>query len=260
MKTLYYIGAMILALFATSCEQPLEVFGNDTGVNFYRWSTADTVINFSFLYGPADATQDTVWLDMETIGRLPSAPRPVLFEQTPAGDSDAVPNVHYVPFDTPALAGAYVIPANQSRALVPVILLRDPSLKTRQATLRLRIKSSDEHALFDLSKQHVRIVFSDQLERPTNWNSLVVTNLAGEYGPVKHLFLIEHTQQKWDYDYLYNELGFSNTSTVATIYDITYCKFLRAAYTRELEEYNAERQSRGEDVLKEADGTIVSFE
>jgi hypothetical protein len=105
----------------------------------------------------------------------------------------------------------------------------------------------------------VRIVFSDQLERPTYW-SWGNYNFIGAYGTVKHLFLIEQTGEKWDNVYLHDVLGFTETGSDSNIYDYDYIVVVQAALVKMLEEYNAERQAQGLDVLKEEDGTIVKMQ
>jgi hypothetical protein len=94
------------------------------------------------------------------------------------------------------------------------------------------------------------------LEQPTNWSQ---SFFLGAYGQEKHRFLIEQTGEKWDYDYLRYTWGYLEASTDNTIYDAAYTAYYKAQIIRKLEKYNAERQAGGLDVLKEADGTEVSF-
>lgn len=256
MKMLYYLlGVASVALFS-SCEKELEVYDAAAGLNFYYTLSTDTLVNYSFIYGSSTATRDTIWLEIETMGRLSDRDRPIAFEQVATGVDDAIPGTHYVAFGDASLKEEYVVPAGRSRAQVPVVLLRDASLQAQRATLLVQIKHTEEFPLFLPLRTQVKIVFSDQLEQPINWTQ---SFFLGAYGQEKHLFLIEQTGEKWDYDYLRNTWGYLEGSTDSSIYDAAYAAYYKVQMIRKLEIYNAERQAEGLDVLKEADGTVVSF-
>ncbi|MDR2130057.1 MAG: DUF4843 domain-containing protein [Odoribacteraceae bacterium] len=260
MKMLYYfIGTAAIALF-TSCEKELEVYHAGAGLNFYYATPGDTLVSYSFVYGPATTTRDTVWLEVETIGRLSNTERPVVIEQLLTGTGDALPGVHYVPFDDASLRAAYTVPARQARARVPVILKRDASLQAQQVTLLARVAPTGEFPLINPGRNRVKILFSDQIEKPASWNESAYLFPFGVYGPAKHRFMIEQTGEKWDDAYFNNVLGLTKEAPYYNQnYDNAYCDYLVGVLRRALQAHNAERQARGEDVLKEADDTPVSF-
>jgi len=272
MKTLYYLlGITAIALFL-SCEKELEVYQAGARLSFYYAAASDTLVSYSFVYGPSTTTQDTVWLEMETIGELSATNRSISVEQVSTGINDALPHVHYVAFDDASLQNAYMMPAGRSRTRIPIVLKRDASLQSKRMTLLVQIKHNEIFPLSYSSRDQVKIVFSDLLEKPTNWNAtfvnpngtILVIFPLGEWGAVKHRFLIEQTGEKWDYDYIHDVLGFNESPTTYAEnfnvnYDNAYCSFLVTVMRQRLSEYNAVRQAQGLDVLKEADGTVVSF-
>jgi hypothetical protein len=253
MKKLYIALALLASLFF-SCEKELELYNAGSGVNFRFESTSDALRLFSFVYGPAAAVTDTIWLNVETVGLLSDRDRRMDIEQVAVDSSDATPGVHYESFQE----RGFTIPAGQSRVTIPIVLKRDASLQEKRVTLGLQIKPNEEFPLVNLARNNVKILFSDQLERPTNWNRYF---FLGTYGPVKHRFLIEATGEKWDYDYIYNEIGFIEDVSpwVNDNYDSGFCDYLVVVLTRELDALNAARAEDSLSPLAEEDGTVVSF-
>jgi len=254
--------AAVFGAALPSCEKELEVYKAGEGLNFIYETTGDTVKNYSFVYVSSTLTQDTVWLKVETIGPLSDKVRQFEFEQILTGSGDAISGTHYVPFNDASLKNFYVIPSGKSTASVPVVLKRHASLKTTMVNLAIRIKSDETFKLINPDRNRMKIIFTDQLGKPSCW-AYYCTAYFGEYGPVKHQWLIEQTGNKWDDDYLSNVLGFTSSTVYQngnnSNYDSGYCSYLSQALALKLEEYNAERISKGLDVLKEADGTEVSF-
>ncbi|OFY42722.1 MAG: hypothetical protein A2X18_13620 [Bacteroidetes bacterium GWF2_40_14] len=261
-KFFKYLTLAVIVAALPACEKDPEVYNSGDGLNFYYENEADTLVSYSFVYGPSTATVDTVWVKVETIGLLSDNDRNVTFEQVQTGTNDAVAGTHYVAFNDASLKSYYVIKAGSSRVSIPVIIKRDASLKTKSVNLSIRIKSNDYFKMVNLDRNRVRLIFTDQLSKPNCW-AYYCTSYFGTYGPVKHQWLIEQTGNKWDNEYLSSVLGFtsSNTSTDGTNsnYDSGYCSYLSAALTKKLNAYNAARTAQGLDILKEADGTVVSF-
>jgi hypothetical protein len=256
---------ILVAVFVTaisSCEKELEVYNAGEGLNFIYESAGDTVKNYSFVYVSSALMQDTIWLNVETIGPLSDKTRQFEFEQVQTGSDDALSGTHYVPFNDPGLQNYYAIPSGKSTASVPVVLKRDASLKTSMVNLLISIKSNENFKLTNPDRNRMKIVFTDQLGKPSCW-AYYCSAYFGEYGPVKHQWLIEQTGNKWDDDYLSNVLGFTSSTVYQNgtnaNYDSGYCAYLSQALTVRLDAYNAERTAQGLEVLKESDGTVVSF-
>ncbi len=257
-KLNYFAFVVIVAVALGACENDLEVFNAGNGLNFYYTNESDTLLHYSFVYGSSTATEDTVWLDIETIGPLSNQDQQITLEQVQTGTDDAVAGTHYVAFDSNSLQSYYMAPANKSKVSVPVILLRDASLKQSSVNLLIRIKYDDYFKLGDPDRRSVQIVFTDKLSKPGNW-AIYCNYFFGTYGPVKHQWLIDQTSNKWDDEYLYNVLGFTSSNGINSNYNAEYCSYLSQALSIQLAEYNTIRLGQGLEVLKEEDGTIVSF-
>ncbi len=261
-----------LAMSLTSCEKDLEVYNTETcRINFYynlnsRSSFNETLArtSYSFIYGDVNRERDTLWFDVQTMGFTSDKDRPVTLQQLPSDGNQAVPGKHYVAFDDPSVSHLYVIPAGKATTKLPVIILRDASLKNETVTLKFGFK---ENEFFQLGFEEFstrQIEMTDQLSEPSKWNeaypipgleryfpqyAMRLSDYFGEYGVVKHQFLIEQTGKKWDDEYIESLIkGDSN-----------YLKYLVRKMSSRLDEVNAERVSKGLDVLKEADGTPVEI-
>lgn len=247
---------------AAGCDDKLTTFNSDVdGLSF-----VDSLTNFSFVYGDSDATEETLMLKVETMGYVSDRTRYITLEQVMVeGKENAVAGVHYVAFDDASLQEQYVIPKGTTTALIPVVLLRDASLETKDVTLMIRIAVNDDFGFSLVNRDVTLIVFTDRLIKPYHWNG-GSDYWFGVYGPVKHRWLIETTGEKWDDDYLYNVIGFDadNTdSTDSNIYrndnwDDGYVNgYLIPLLTQKLAAYNEELGADGP--LEEEDGTIVEF-
>lgn len=252
----------LLPIFA-SCEKDLEKFNEiDSWVNWFFNYEEDNYIfnedtpktNYSFAYAGSSVQTDTLWYDVQTTGFVADRDRQIELVQVQDGITGVVnakPGVHYVAFDDAAVKGYYVAPAGQPRFSVPIIVIRDASLKQNDVVLKVTFRENNEFKV-GYSDFAVRtITISDRLTAPSLWDSTsgMMQYYFGKYGPVKHQFLIDVTGEKWDNDYI-REL---------TNGDSGYISYLAQSLARKLAALNAERAARGEGPLAEADGTQVSI-
>ncbi|GAB6007860.1 DUF4843 domain-containing protein [Dysgonomonas reticulitermitis] len=211
MKKLIYIPVIII-LIATGCSETeyLSYAGAD------RIQMSDTVTtNFTFVYELSSVTVDTVYIRVNTIGNVANHDREVKLIQVPeysityerdpvTGNitdtietelpNKAVPGQHYVDFSDASLKKMYVIKANEVTALIPVVLLRDASLKDASFRLRVQLDESAEFGLGELKARAKTIIFSDRLERFYSWRvdnyQAAAYGTLGNYSTVKHQFMI----------------------------------------------------------------------
>lgn len=259
MKTIYHIIAGCFALSAMcGCEQELPVYdGADSMLNFeYNQSKTDTVVNYSFQYVAEDVVEDTVWVKVTTMGFPADRNRSLDLMQVSAGskeEEDAVSGVHYVPFDDAELkAKYYYIPANAVETKIPIVVKKDESLATKLVSLKVTFKENEEFKLGYMERSTVKVIITNMLVKPNNWNSFM-KHFFGDYGTVKHKLMIDVTGKKWDDAYL-DEIGVSDYSV-----DQGYLMFLNRKVIKRLEEVNAERAADGLGGLSEADGAPVEF-
>ena len=252
----YFLVIAVIAAFA-SCEKNLQPYNSGSGLNFLYPTPEDTLINYSFALGSPAAIVDTVWLDVETIGPVSDANREVALEQVLTGVNDAEPGKHYVPFSDPNIKRRFIIPAQQTKARLPIALKRDASLKASTYSLKLRIKPNESFTFSNPTRSGLRISLNDQLAKPVSWGTIATSTYLGAYGVVQHAWLREQTGEDWDNDYILT-LGFTATGTNAN-FDTQYALFLRSELKKRLAAYNAAQIAAGKDVLKEANGVAVTF-
>ena len=257
---------MVVAAGLASCEKDLELYSDPTcRLNFYY--DIDAVSDFkpelarstySFVYGDPNIKQDTVWVEVESMGFVADADRAITIEQVDStGVDNAVAGKHYVAFNDPQIAKHYVMPARKARTRLPIVMLRDASLKTSTVVLKYRIKENENFVNgYDAYAERV-LMFTDQLSEPSKWSfnygsskyPKTFEDYFGKYGAVKHQFLIDESGEKWDDDYI---------DSLMTG-DSLYLRYIMSKMSRQLSAINAERQAKGLDVLKEADGTVVEI-
>ena len=263
------IGSWVLVSGLTSCEKDLPVYDTEVcRLNFYYgldnrsyYKDEMSRSTYSFVFGGENRQRDTLWFEVQTMGFVTDNDRPVTLEQLPSDGDQAVAGRHYVPFDDPSLVHLYVIPAGKARTKLPVVILRDASLKEQTVTLKFGFKSNEYFVLGYEEYSTRQVEFTDRLSEPSMWNKQIpypdfpdytycFADYFGEYGVVKHQFLIDETGKKWDDEYITSLLeGDSN-----------YLTYMVRKMSKRLDEVNAERLAQGLDVLREADGTPVEIE
>lgn len=270
-KTFHILMLVVVAVLTAACEKDLPVYDDPTcRINFYyptctsteKFDSTLTRTPYSFVYAGAAVTTDTIWVEVETMGFTSDKDRPVSLEQLDTTACMAVPGKHYVAFDDPSMASYYVIPAGKARATLPIVVLRDASLKDTSVVLKFTFRENEYfHHGYPVFQTRV-ITITDRLSEPSAWNkqyyydpshpswgTYSFANYFGAYGPVKHQFLIDQNGKAWDDDYI--------TSLMEG--DSNYLNYLMQEMQKALAKLNAERQAQGLDVLREADGTEVTI-
>lgn len=230
--------ALILPIIC-SCEETLPVYENkESGLKFLYLnkdgylSTRDTLTNYSFAYDVI--TIDTVWLRVQILGFPSDKDRKISLKQQFTGENDAVSGEHFIPFnDNELLNKYYFIPKGATEQMIPIILKRAASLKEANYTLRLTFEMNEDFSFVDRDWDFKRIIIADQLIKPNKWDSYC-RYFLGNYGPVKHEFLIKTSGQKWDDQYV-DEVWRSYM-----LYDQNYCFYFCGEMNKALAIYEAE--------------------
>ncbi|RBQ07899.1 DUF4843 domain-containing protein [Pedobacter miscanthi] len=200
-RLIYFILVCIsLAVLAGCSKAELLVY-----TDIDRLQMTDTAtINSTFVYEPASTIKDTVYIQVNTIGKTANFDREVkLVQRTEAGEPNpAVPGVHYLAMDDASLKSSMIVKANAVKAMIPVVLLRDPSLKANSYRLRLELVANAQFGLGEVQSRSVAIRFSDRLERFYSWRvdgSQAGAFVAfGKYSIRKHQFMIDVLQERID--------------------------------------------------------------
>lgn len=251
MRTSISICAGILLLCA-ACEKDIARYETEQDrLNFVledeRNDINPPIIRKTFVYDPADVVRDTVYVPVNSMGFVRDYDRYFKVEQVlEKSDSvfNAEPGVHYVSFDDPGVSSMMYIPAGEMEGQIPIIALRDRSMRDTITVLHLRIIPSDDFLPGDPDRIDQTVEIADQLVQPTRgW-----TTFFGVYGFEKHRFLIENFN-----------MNFDDATMEIFFADYSYGMWIRSRAKNLLAQENAEREARGEGPLTERDGTVVSF-
>ena len=269
MKRFMHIALACACLPAiTSCEKDLTpTVIEDARLNFTYYdyqneeitnseSVKDEMKETSYSFALKSASlgeelqSDTVWFEVSTMGRLSDQNRPVELQQITTGENDAVPGVHYVPFDNAGLLSKSFVPAYSNRTQVPIVVLRDASLDEHNVALQFTFKDNGYFQPgYEAFATHTLII-STHLAKPVNWDTYYFDYSFGLYTELKHELMITWTGNNWDEAYL-DELNSG---------DPGYINYLSQWFIEKLAEENQRRQEQGLDIHREPDGSPVSFE
>lgn len=260
MKNIIYILPIValIALMA-SCEEKMDTWSGADRLNFKSKAPVDTIMHYSFVSRPQTVTRDTFWIEIVTQGKISDYPRPVKLKVVkPHEGIQAQPGVHYIEFDQMGddLKAKYVIAAGANSGKLPVVLLRDESLKQNAVSLRV-VFEENEYFQYGFAGywSHRTIIFSDKPVKPKTWDTKQIFPYFGTYGPVKHRFIIDMTGFAFDDAWIAHEgHGLAN--------DPDYMRYLSGLLQGKLDKENARRKEENggvDDPLTEDDGTIVSF-
>ncbi len=211
MKNLLLI--IFLSLVAFSCKKDNYLvydsadriqFGPD--IAYIYQSNAmlfDTLKSQTFYYYADEVKTDTVFFDIYAIGGPKDFDRSFKLQQVLLNGMDnAVPGQHYVAFDDANMQDDYLFKAGEVHKKIPIVLLRDPSMKTKSFVLKFNVVANENFQLGETSNSWRKVIMTDRLSKPDNWTSSVNNVYLGEYSVRKHRFIIEVSGQKWDFDFI----------------------------------------------------------
>lgn len=213
MRILKYIMLVMVAVTFTSCQKDQYYLFNDIArIQFGPKSTmpylvstslADTLKPMTFYYHDQSIVQDTVFFDIYAIGGTSESDRSFKLEQEQVpGAINAIPNKHYVGFDHADATKNFVMKAGTVHTSVPILVLRDESLKTSTVVLKFKVVDNDDFKQGELSNVWRKATITDRLSQPAAWTTSVTTYYFGKYSVEKHKFMIEVTGQKWDQTFM----------------------------------------------------------
>ncbi|SEW37682.1 DUF4843 domain-containing protein [Chitinophaga arvensicola] len=212
MKTFIYAIAVLLVLAAGCKKADLLIYNDITRVQL----SDTTTMSATFVYIPPAITRDTIYIQVNTIGDVADHDRTVELTQVPEYDYTyvrdpvtnqitdtlikerpfkAVAGVHYLDLKDKSIQSLMVVKAHQAVANIPVVLLRDTSLKNNSYRLRVQLVANDQFGLGEVNARAKTLVFSDRLERFYSWRvdntSASAFSLFGKYSTGKHQFMVD---------------------------------------------------------------------
>lgn len=274
MKKIIYLLISVLGICFSGCqESPYFMFRDTDRVQLDDWDEILRVkkeIRYNFIYakqGP-DAVRDTVYLTVLTLGKPRDYDRKVSFRQITEYKQEiimdekgnitdtlyhevlnkGVPGQHYLPMNDPEIAPHLFVPANQVRAEIPVILLRDPSLKEQEMRVCLELTETEDFRLGEDEHLFLTIFMADKYSKPSQWDRLIYH--FGDYSERKHEFMTRVAETDINDDWLTYLLADLSLSTM-------WNKKCRNA----LNAYNADPDNIANNLapMKDENGIPVTF-
>ncbi len=251
----YIVILLSIVSIFYSCSmnlEPLSDTHNRIAVVFDE--DLDSVYSYTFAYYTDDFKYDTVYVELTVVGTIGETDRKVSLVQRQLEGNDpdgtpynnAVAGKHYVAFDDSSIADKYVIKAGATGALIPIVLLRDATLKDKDYTLQFDLVANEEFQLFSPINSTKRIVIADQLLKPSLWDGMLDYYFTG-YGKEKHKLMNE---------VVYNRSGeFVNDDWLRVVkQQQAYISMWKGAFAIELAAINEARKAANggvDDPLKE---------
>jgi hypothetical protein len=193
MKKKHIIFIMIFGFFA-SCEKDLMTYKSESVL---RFTNEKYLLIKSFAFDNTSIVKDTIYLNIKTMGHVFKTDRTFKIEQIKDGKNEkgkkmnnAEAGRHFIDFSNTD----FVIKANQTKAKIPIVLLRDISMKKNSFGLKVRIVKNNFFELPEKKYLERLIKISDMLDKPENWYS----RGFGIYGTKKHQLMIDASGLKID--------------------------------------------------------------
>ncbi len=213
MKTRVYAFILLSIFSLTACKKSKELLYTDMArIQFgptpskipnVSEVTADTAKTQTFVYLPSFILTDTVFFDIYTMGHLSDIDRPFKMKQVQVKNAkNAIADKHYKAFDNPEVSVQYVIKAGTVHTRVPIVLMRDISLREEAYVLRFEVEENDHFKLGQADLLWRKVIFSDLMIRPSIWNEMYSNLYFGTYSEVKHQFMVDVTEQRWDQEFI----------------------------------------------------------
>ncbi|WP_316793212.1 DUF4843 domain-containing protein [Pedobacter frigoris] len=213
MKALKYMIVAMVILAIASCKKDQYYLYDDVAriqfgpepsrIYTTSYNLADTLKPYTFFYEDASVTQDTVFFDIYAIGGVSKTDRTfTLAQEQVTSATNAIPGTQYVAFNDPKATKNFVIKAGTAHTRVPIVLLRDASLKTSTPVLKFKVIADGNFQVGEINNLWRKIEFTDRLSQPAAWNASAVQFYYGKYSVTKHQFMIDQTGEKWDQDFM----------------------------------------------------------
>ncbi|MDR0545016.1 MAG: DUF4843 domain-containing protein [Odoribacteraceae bacterium] len=234
--------ALLLALLFLSCrERVVHRYESENSIYFFRGSENYNTfvqvdsLSYNFTEKQPGRLRDTIHLRVLSAGFLSDADRAVRVAQT---SPNALAGVHYADFDDPALAGRFIVPAGSARGELPIVILRDPSLRSRVVRIEIKLQENDHFKVVIPELSRFVIKVTDMIAKPSNWDFLWASYM-GAWGPEKMRFLADY-------------VGIADYEGA---HDASEMLYYRSVAIEKLTEYNNTHATP----LAEADGAPVTF-
>ncbi len=186
MKKIELLFLLFFALLMANCKKnDPKVFEEKPAVYFSAFSATDSLVKSLVTSKTAN---DTVFVRVQLLGNV--MPQDKTFKlMVDAKYTTAIEGTHYE-----KLKDTYVLPANQFSVNIPIVLYKtDPELTKKSFRIGVQIISSDNLDAGYVNRLNARIIFTNQLVKPSYWDSYL-SIYYGAYSIVKHAKAVQVQQ------------------------------------------------------------------
>lgn len=190
--TIIYIA--LLGLLASCKKDEISATSEAAPGVYFIYDTDRPVnidsVSYTFVEKASTVVTDTIWLPVRISGDIADHDRGINLVAVNEGTT-AVKDKHYKFLN-------YTMPKGSFTTRLGVVLLRDASLLNTSVALNLQLQpSSDFSTLMKdtlmgdgryYSRNKIRIIFTDRLLKPDNWESYLIA-FFGSYSNVKFRFI-----------------------------------------------------------------------
>lgn len=261
MKNIYML-ILFTALLAGCKEVDYQLFEGESRVQFDKGP--DKLTYYSFVYISSAATVDTVPVRVCLIGVPMSEDRKFRFVQIPDTEWEYIRDVHGYVVDSVAVRlfqaesgvhfvmpddDQFVLKADSVFATVPVVVLRDTSLQSKEYRLRFELVATPDLQLGERAMTQTVISITDMLTPPSVWMegvkaSTLQKSILGKYSRTKHRLMNDAAGLMWD-----------NDQINACLADMSMLTFYIAEFRKALAVY----QKENGEPMKDENGEPISF-
>lgn len=204
MRVIKYISCALVAIliFAQCSKEETPTFSAEDSIYFhYEKEPRDKYFqldkkSYSFFLDDESVKQYEMGVIVQTLGDTYNYDRLITVEQTNVGEENAaVAGVHYIPFDDPEMQSRFVVKANEARAVLPIILLRNKDLKDKTVKLTLKMTSNEFFTQVFPLQNKFEIEFNDLILKPDDWDTFwgLPFIFGPTWGQVKMKFIMDQT-------------------------------------------------------------------
>ncbi|SFD08875.1 protein of unknown function [Chitinophaga sp. CF118] len=188
---------LLVILFLTACskDQISESWNGQQSVYFIYntnavYSGGIDSVSYTFVEKSSTVSQDTVWLPVHITGNQSGRDRAIDLAVV-ANKTTAIADVHYRLL-------SYNMPKDSFTTRLGIVLLRDVSLRDTSVVLTLSLQPGKDFPVLMkdtlmadgayYNRSQARIIFTDRLIKPGNWDSYLVI-FFGAYSETKLRFI-----------------------------------------------------------------------
>lgn len=251
MKSIKYLSFLFLTVvMVSSCKVDDYLIYNYGEYVFFKSNDASPKSK-TFANDPSTVTSDIVFFATESMGKVKNYDRKIKLEQIMIeedGVVNAIPGVHYVPFDSKEMEEILIMPKDTVATQLPIVVLRHESLIDGVVTLKFRIVESSDFRPGIKAQLERQLTISGKLIQPTKWDTKVTDEDLGKWSVTKHQWMIDETGEKWD------DAFFALKTTDPEAYG-----FWLDELTMRLNKKNFELEAAGKDRFKDEFNEYIVF-